>query len=149
MSISSPNNSVVTEEQVITPEVKQFIDIDEKTKQELLTQVEEQGMVIVHCSFSASKTVGIRIWNSTYLEDQETGSKSQLLHALNITCAPSWELVMDGTTKRFILIFSALPKTCQIFHFIEEVPDSYGFEIYGIKRNASDVYNVRINDSVF
>ena len=133
----------------ITPEVKPFIDIDEKTKKELLTQVEEQVMVILQCSFSTPRTVGIRIWSSSYLEDQETGSKSQLLHALNITCAPSWELVMGGTTKRFILIFSSLPKTCQIFHFIEEVPDSYGFEIYGIKRNTSDVYNVSINDSVF
>jgi len=149
MSINSPKDSVGTEEQVITPDVKSFIDLDEKTKKELLTQVEEQGMVIVHCSFSAPRNVGIRIWSSTYLEDPETGGKSQLLHALNITFAPSWELVLGGTTKRFILIFSALPKTCQIFHFIEEVPDSYGFEIYGIKRNSSDVYNVSINDSVF
>jgi hypothetical protein len=142
----SPNPVIPTEQEVtVVPTVK----IDPKLKEEILSQVEEQGMVIVHCSFSASRTVGIRIWNSTYLEDQETGSKSQLLHALNVTYAPSWELVMGGTTKRFILIFSSLPKTCQIFHFIEEVPDSYGFEIYGIKRNTSDVYNVSINDSVF
>jgi hypothetical protein len=62
--------------------------------------------------------------------------------------APQWEFVKAGTTKRFILIFSSLPKTCEVFDFIEEVPDSFGFEIYGIKRNSTDVYNVSINDSV-
>jgi len=142
-------NTGETEEQVITPDIKPFIELDEKIKAEILNQVEEQGIVIVHCSFSAPRNVGIRIWSSTYLEDQETGTKSQFLHALNITMAPQWEFVMGGTTKRFVLIFSALPKTCQIFHFIEEIPDSYGFEIYGIKRTSCDVYNVSINDSVF
>jgi len=144
--LQSPNAVIPTEQEVtVVPSVK----IDPKLKEEILSQVEEQGMVIVHCSFSTPRNMGIRIWSSTYLEDQATGSKSQLLHALNITYAPSWELVMGGTIKRFILIFSSLPKTCEVFDFIEEVPDSYGFEIYGIKRNSSDVYNVSINDSVF
>ncbi|MCX6250187.1 MAG: hypothetical protein NTX61_05485 [Bacteroidetes bacterium] len=142
-------NTGGTEKQVITPDIRPFIELDEKIKAELLNQVEEQGTVIVHCSFSAPIDISIRIWNSTFLVDRVSGSKSQLLHALNISYAPHWELVKAGTTKRFILIFSSLPKTCEVFDFIEEVPDSFGFEIYGIKRNSSDVYNVSINDSVF
>ena len=142
-------NTVGTEEKGITPTVTPSIKIDEKIKDELLTQFEEQGMVIIHCSFSAPIDIGIRIWSSTFLVDRISGSKSHLLHAENITMAPLWELVKGGTTKRFILIFSSLPQTCEVFDFMEEVPDSFGFEIYGIKRNSSDVYNVNINDSVF
>ena len=142
-------NTGETEEQVIAPELKPLIELDEKIKAEILNQVEEQGMVIVHCSFSPQIDIGIRIWNSTFLVDRASGSKSQLLHPLNITVAPQWELVKAGTTKRFILVFSSLPKTCEVFDFIEEVPHSFGFEIYGIKRNSTDVYNVNINDSVF
>jgi len=53
----------------------------------------------------------------------------------------------EGTTVRFTLIFSSLPKTCEVFDLIEEVPS--GFEVYDIKRNSSDVYNVTIEDRLF
>ena len=139
-------NNTGTEEQTTT--VIPAIKIDEKLKAELLTQFEEQGMVIVHCSLTTAIEMGIRIWSSTFLVDRVSGSKSRLLHALNIVFAPPWEIIGAGTTKRFTLIFSALPKSCEVFDFIEEVPDSFGFEMYGIKRNASDVYNVNLNDSV-
>jgi uncharacterized membrane protein YcjF (UPF0283 family) len=72
-------NTGETEEQVITPDTKPFIELDEKIKAEILNQVEEQGMVIVHCSFSAPIDIGIRIWNSTFLVDKVSGVKSQLL----------------------------------------------------------------------
>ena len=104
-------NTEGTEEQVITPDIKPIIELDEKIKAEILNQVEEQGVVIVHCSFSTQLGCGIRIWSSTFLVDKVSGSKSKLLHALNITMAPQWELVKAGTTKRFILIFSSPPKT--------------------------------------
>jgi hypothetical protein len=42
------------------------------------------------------------------------------------------------------MIFSQLPKTCVIFDFLEDIPESGGFEIRGIKRNKSDVYQVTI-----
>ena len=54
-------NTGGTEKQVIIPDVKPFIELDEKIKDELLTQFEEQGMVIVHCSFSVPIDIGIRI----------------------------------------------------------------------------------------
>ena len=77
-------NTGGTEEQVITPDVKPFIELDEKIRAEIHNQVEEQGMVIVHCSFSPAMDVGIRIWKSTFLVDRVSGSKSHLLHPLNI-----------------------------------------------------------------
>jgi hypothetical protein len=140
---------VEKDEQVITPMVTPSINIDPKIKNDLLTEFEEQAMVIVHCSYSAIIDIGIRIWSSTFLIDRITGSKSKLLHALNIIFAPEWIIVKGGTTMRFTLIFSALPKTCEVFDFIEEAPNLFGFEIFGIKRNSSDVYNVSINDCEF
>jgi hypothetical protein len=142
-------NTVQTEEQVIIPTATPSIEIDEKIKDELLTQFEEQGMVIVHCSFTAILSFGIRIWSSTFLIDRLSGTKCKLLHALNITFAPVWMPVESGTKVRFTLIFSTLPRTCEQFDLIEEIPEAGGFEIFGIKRNPSDVYNVIINDSVF
>ncbi len=144
MPIPNPTYNIKTKEQVVKPTATPSIEIDEKIKDELLTQFEEQEMVIVHCSFSAIIDIGIRIWSSTFLVDRISGSKSKLLHALNIPFAPIWNLVQAGTTVRFTLIFSALPKTCEVFDLIEEIPDSFGFEIFGINRNFSDVYNVTI-----
>jgi hypothetical protein len=77
-------NTGGTGEQVITPDIKPYIELDEKIKAEILNQVEEQGMVFVHCYFSAPIDIGMRIWNSTFLIDRDSGSKSHLLHPLNI-----------------------------------------------------------------
>jgi len=134
-----------TEEQVITPTIKPSIKIDPKIKNALLTQFEEQGMVIVHCSFSAIVDIGIRIWSSTFLVDRISGDKAKLLHALNISFAPEWTIAKAGTTMRFTLIFSSLPATCEVFDLIEDAPNLFGFEIYNIKRNPTDVYSVEIS----
>jgi len=123
--------------------VKEIPDIklDKRLKDELLTEMLEEGTVIVHCSFTALFTIGIRIWNSTVLIDKESGSRSRLLHILNIPIAPEWMLVPAGSTARFILIFATLPKTCVVFDLLEDIPESDGFFIQNIKRNKSDVYN--------
>ena len=129
-----------TETAIETPTVK----IDKRLKEELLSQIQEEGMVIVNCSHTSTLGTNIRIWNSTVLIDRESGSRSRLLHALNITIAPMWMEVPAGSTLRFTLLFSSLPKTCVIFDFLEDIPESGGFAIQGIKRNNSDVYNVTI-----
>ena len=113
-------------------------------KDEVLTQSETERTVVVHCSFSALISTGIRIWSSTYLVDRLSGSKSKLLHALNISFQPEFTIVKHGTTARFTLIFAALPKTCEVFNLIEEAPEPYVFEVFNIKRNLSDVYEVAI-----
>ena len=139
-----PQYNTQTDEQVITPTVKPSVKLDEKLKDELLAQIQEESMAVVHCSYTAEFEVGIRIWNSTVLIDQGSGSRSRMLHAFNITIAPMWMLLEAGTTARFTLTFSPLPKTCEVFTLFEDIPEDGGFLIKDIKRNESDVYHVSI-----
>ena len=127
-----------------TPTETPTVKIDKRLKDELLSQIQEEGMVIVHCSHTSTLGTNIRIWNSTVLIDRESGNRSRLLHALNISIAPMWMEIPAGSTLRFTLFFSSLPKSCEIFDFLEDIPESGGFEIRGIKRNKSDVYKVTI-----
>jgi hypothetical protein len=139
-----PKYNTQTEEQVITPTEIPAVKLDENLKAELLSQIQEESMVVVHCSYKADVEIGIRIWNSTVLIDQQSGERSRMLHAFDITVAPMWMVVEVGTTARFTLIFTPLPKTCDFFTLYEDIPEPNGFEIKNIKRNKSDVYHVKI-----
>jgi hypothetical protein len=144
-------NSVATEDQVATPTMKPSIRVDPKVNSEILAQVETENTVIVHCSFKAVISTSIRIWSTTFLIDKVSKRKSKLLHAINIPFALAWLSVTSGTTARFTLIFSALPKDCKVFDLIEiaQVHEAMNFTAFNIKRNASDVYNVEIEDVPF
>jgi len=83
-----------TEQQVITPDIK----LDEGLKAELLSQIQEESMVVVHSIYTAVDEIGIRIWNTTDLIDQHSGKRSRMLDAFGITVAPTWMLVEAGTT---------------------------------------------------
>jgi hypothetical protein len=144
MTNINPLHNVKTAEKVAVPVATPAVKLDKELIEELMSQSREEAMVIVHCSFNAIEETGIRIWSSTFLIDQESGTRSRLLHALNITMAPMWMLVPGGTTARFTLLFSALPKSCTSFTLFEDIPQPGGFEIRNIKRNRNDVYNVRI-----
>ena len=124
----------------ITPKVK----IDAGIIEDLLPQIEEQGIVIVHCRFHNTEGRRIRIWNSTFLMDQDSSSKSKLMHAENIPIAPQWKPIELGAMVRFTLIFSALPKTCRVFDLIEECNEHGSFQFYNIRRNTEDVYDLSI-----
>jgi len=123
-----------------TPDVR----LNENLKAELLSQIQEESMVVVHCTYTAVDEIGFRIWNSTLLIDQHSGERSRMLHAFGITVSPTWMLLEAGTTSRFTLIFSPLPKTCEVFTLYEDIQEPNGFEIKNIKRNRSDVYHVNI-----
>jgi hypothetical protein len=58
--------------------------------------------------------------------------------------APEWTYVPEGKTSRFTLIFAPLPKSCEFFDLLEDIPETGGFFIQNIKRNKSDVYHVLI-----
>jgi len=139
-----PQYNTHPDEQVIAPTTVPAVNLDEGLKDELLAQIQEESMVVVHCSYKADIEIGIRIWNSTVLIDQQSGERSRMLHAFDITVAPMWMLVEAGTTARFTLIFSPLPKTCEVFTLYEDIPEPNGFDIKDIKRNKSDVYQVKI-----
>ncbi len=108
---------------------------------EILTRLEEKGIVIVHGAFYGSGA--IRIWSTTYLIDHTSGHRSRLLHAENISCAPVWTRV-GSNGIRFTLYFEALPSSCTRFDLHEIIPQPGGFLIPGIIRNQEDVYRVEI-----
>ena len=129
MTNRSPKLNIETEEQIIAapPAVK----FDDKLKEEILSQVQQEGMVIVHCHYEVEEEGGIRIWQSTFLVDKGSGERSHLHHAENISVAPIWTLVPAGKTYRFTLIFSLLPKSCEFFDLLEDIPEWAGLKFRG------------------
>jgi|APCry1669189101_1035198.scaffolds.fasta_scaffold192007_1 hypothetical protein len=119
------------------------IELDETLKEDLLNQLEEAGLIVIHCSHSGVGG-GIRIWPSTFLIDRDSPARSKLLHVFGITMAPQWMYVEPGKTARFTLVFEPLPKTCTVFDFLEEIPLPGAFCVKGIARNKSDVYRIQI-----
>jgi hypothetical protein len=55
-----------------------------------------------------------------------------------------WTEVPNNALFRFLLIFEALPKGCNIFDLVEDIPQPGGFFVSDIMRNATDVYHVHI-----
>ena len=108
------------------------------------TEVEEESQVIIHCNFKCSKRFDsyVRIWQSTFLFDTTSDHISRLVHVENISLMPVWTKVNAGSSHKFTLIFTGLPKSCSAFNLIEKIPQSGGFEINGIQRNRTDVYQV-------
>jgi hypothetical protein len=141
--IPSNGSGTLTIEPVVKPLVKPSIDF------ELLASISpeqlEDSYVYVHCYYdNPHQDSLIRIWRSTYLVDTTSGTRSKLLHAENISFAPLWTLIPDGTQYSFLLVFSALPKHCAHFDLFEDIPQSGGFHVKDITRNQSDVYHIDI-----
>ncbi len=118
-------------------------------EQEVLASIDpatlEDSFVYVHCYFdNQSDDMLIRIWRSTFLIDRASGSRSELIHAENISYAPQWTMIPRKGTFSFLLIFSALPKDCVVFDLLEDIPQAGGFFIQDIKRNQLDVYHVDV-----
>jgi len=116
---------------------------------EVLTSIDpgvlEDSHVYVHCYFKNElDEMLIRVWRSTFLIDRASGYRSELIHAENISYAPQWTIIPGKQTFSFLLIFSALPKDCKVFDMLEDIPQTGGFFISGIKRNELDVYHVDI-----
>jgi hypothetical protein len=123
---------------VPVPEVL-FIDVPKE-----LIKVEEEGQVILHCSFLAFPGALIRIWPSTFLVTRESKEKIPMIHAENITYAPVWTQLDGYGVFTFTLIFKRLPKSCSFFDMVEEISEAGSFHIPDIERNNSDIYQVWI-----
>jgi hypothetical protein len=109
------------------------------------TDVLEESHVYVHCYFNNTSTnLLIRIWKSTYLTDKNSSHRSKLVHIENISYAPVWTPVPPNSPFQFLLIFEALPKGCEIFDLVEDIPQPGGFYVSSIMRNKIDVYHVHI-----
>ena len=118
---------------------------DETTAVQLqtATAVDEECQVIVFCNYRATGPDQlIRIWSTTVLLDRSSAHESKLLFTDNVAVAPQWMHVPNGSTARFTLIFSGLPRSCTSFDLIERIPEPGGFEVRNIGRNKTDVYEV-------
>ncbi len=125
------------------PKVKPAVDIDTMTS--IDPSVLEDSFVYVHCYFNnKSDEMLIRIWKTTYLIDKGSSSRSKLVHAENISFAPTWTSIPGKRQYSFLLIFHALPKSCQSFDLLEDIPQAGGFFIQNIQRNQTDVYHIHL-----
>lgn len=131
---------------LIEETTKTKVDIDP----EILTEIEEEAQVIVHCSFYNDPSlyigdVGVRVWEETFILDEQGGGINKLVKAFGIVYQPGWYFIKSGDTKRFTMVFDALPKSCSSFTLIEIIPQPGAFVVQGIKRNNSDIYTVRLD----
>lgn len=124
--------------------IKPIIDKELLESLEHLVSVEKQ--VIVHCLMPASPFWGnlVRIWPSTVLEDRDSDHQCRLVHAENISYSPLWTEIEPMQDFWFTLVFTGLPKNCTHFNLHEIIPESGGFFVPNIKRNATDFYRIKI-----
>jgi hypothetical protein len=105
----------------------------------------EASHVYVHCYFNNTvKDMLIRIWRTTFLIDKSSSHRSKLVHAENISFAPQWTVIPENKMFQFLLIFEGLPKGCERFDLLEDIPQPGGFYVADIMRNKKDVYHVYI-----
>ena len=119
------------------------VHIDE----EILTylQTEEERTTIVHCRLSSPFPTLARIWNTTFLLEED-GRRVSLIKAFNISMAPDWTWFVsaDGYIS-FTLLFEGLSKGCQTFQLMEIIDEPGGFYTDKIQRNQTDVYTVELS----
>ena len=111
--------------------------ISEEILQQLHSDMIEEKQVILHCCYKSQDFLEekIRIWSSTYLVDRRSEHISKLIHFENISLFPKWTDVPRGQEYWFTLVFAGLPNDCQVFDFIELIPQNGGFFEEGIVRN--------------
>lgn len=131
---------------IIEEDIETKIHIDPQ----ILTEIQEEAQVIVHCSFFNDPSLyfgemGVRVWKETFLIDEATGIQVPMIKALGIVYQPDWYFLAPGETKRFTMIFEALPKSCVSFTLAEIIPQSGAFVVKGIPRNNSDIYHARLD----
>ncbi|MBK9284323.1 MAG: hypothetical protein IPM51_08355 [Sphingobacteriaceae bacterium] len=119
-----------------TQEINETITA-ESTQRITLEEVERQ--TIVHCN--CGDVYAYRVWPSTFLIEQESGNRLRLLNIFNITYAPDWTI---NNGQGFTLVFEGLSKDCKMFDLMEIIDEPGGFEVKGIQRNKTDVYNVKL-----
>jgi hypothetical protein len=125
------------------PPVKAKPSVDMEVLASIHPELMDDSYVYVHCHFENKwQDMLIRIWKTTFIIDRAGGTRSQLIHAENISYAPQWTLIPDNQPFTFLLIFPGLPKSCKQFDLLEEISEPGGFFVKNIQRNEQDVYHV-------
>lgn len=122
-------------------------EIIQKNKTNTFEQEDIAGQVILHCKhYGCNAECGksirceIKLNSGIALVPIEGGNHSTILHTYKINIPPKKNFKRSYCTE-FTLVFSALPKDCTAFHFIEpDGPGGEGWVIRNIKRSATDVY---------
>lgn len=110
---------------------------------ELLTEIEEESQVVIHCHMDCTEFAdAARIWPTTYIIDNETKIKYQLVYVEGVTMYPDWTYIDEGDSLHFVLFFRGLPKSCKSFDLIEIIQQPGAFECKNIPRNSTDIYYV-------
>lgn len=123
--------------------VKPQVDVD--TLASIDPALWDDSYVYIHCHFKNTiDEMLIRIWRTTFLIGKEDVTRSQLIHAENISYAPQWTIIPGKATFTFLLIFGGLSKSCRVFDLVEEIAQPGGFHVVNIKRNETDVYHIDI-----
>ena len=120
-----------------------LIQIDEAIIESV--DAEEQRSTIVHCRLYSPLPTLARIWNSTFLFEED-GRRVPLVKAFNIAMAPDWTwfVAKDGFVC-FTLLFEGLGRQCQRFRLAEIIDEPGGFYSGEIPRNTTDVYQVELS----
>jgi hypothetical protein len=122
---------------------KPKIKIDEEVLQFL--QTEEQRTTIVHCRIYSPYPTLARIWQTTYLVEED-GRKVPLLKAFNISMAPDWTwFISEDGYVCFTLLFEGLSRGCHLFRLLEDIDEPGGFFSGKIERNKTDVYVIELS----
>ena len=121
---------------------KPEIEIDKAIKE--LVKHQTESCTIVHCRFYTEFPIGVRIWPTTFLIE-DNGRKCKLIKAFNISIMPDWtQHFIFNDFIRFTLVFEGLTKKCKIFHLLEDISEPFGFYSKEISRNSSDVYYTEV-----
>ncbi|OYU56705.1 MAG: hypothetical protein CFE25_05625 [Chitinophagaceae bacterium BSSC1] len=130
---------------------KKAPSIIEQFENMLSKQTAEEGQVIIHCIHHpcfagclVSHHCSICVDGNIILIPNIGEANATLLYAENILLQPASNPKTELISK-FTLVFSALPKNCKTFSFVE--PCARGWELHNIKRNSTDVYTISITKS--
>jgi len=121
------------------------VEISTSLLDQLETYTAEESQVIVHCIYNSSNRpwMRIRVQPTTYLYDKDSSHRSELVHVENIVMAPDWQYVPQSGEAFFSLIFSGLPKSCNVFDLVE-LNEACPFSAIGVSRNNDDVYFISL-----
>ena len=123
------------------------ITLDPKQRQHFKHSAEEQGQVIVHCTFKNHQqtATAIRIWPSTFLLCNQSEHVSELVTS-DLPEFPGWLRIYKYMGVKFTLVFSGLPKHCKTFDLEEHCGNQGGeFVVRSIPRNSTDVYHIELD----
>lgn len=111
----------------------------------------EEGQVIIHINHHpcystclSANACRIIVDSNIFLQPNNNLDRSLLVHAVNAKVSPA-SIPLTKQVTRFTLVFSGIPKSASSFDFIE--PGPRGWQLLNIKRNRTDVYELRIHKS--